>query len=249
MSYSDFISKAIKNSGYSQKQITIMAKNRYNIDIDPSYISKLQNGKKIASKEINEAIAKVCKIEPKDLQFEADMERAPESVRKTMINIVEVLKLTLLRVMNKNDNEYEILKRAMEEMSTRQMVELMAKNNFFDKNEIELNPFKKEINNNDLDKLSMQVTTNYKMNDGSMLPLINEGAQLMLDKTDNIKNGDIVLVQDNNNNILVRMYNKIDDIVSLIPMNKKFETIQFKKDDMIIRAIVTGYIVDFYGKG
>lgn len=251
MSYSKFLSKAIKESNYSQQKISILAKSKYNVDITPSYISKLQSGKKIASAEINEALAKVCKVDVQDLQFEADFEKAPLSVQKAIYDIIDSLKDFLANAFKYNEKDYELFIQAWPSMSTRQKVEMIANSGFNNLNSSEDDPFNskmitdKLLSENDiLNNLSMEISMNYKMNDGSMLPLIQENAKLILSQTNEIQNGNIVLVEENNGNLLVRFYNKIGNTVSLIPMNSKFDTIQYDKDKMIIRSVVTGYIVN-----
>lgn len=251
MSYSKFLSKAIKESNYSQQKISILAKSKYNVDITPSYISKLQSGKKIASAEINEALAKVCKVDVQDLQFEADFEKAPLSVQKAIYDIIDSLKDFLANAFKYNEKDYELFIQAWPSMSTRQKVEMIANSGFNNLNSSENDPFNskmitdKLLSENDiLNNLSMEISMNYKMNDGSMLPLIQENAKLILSQTNEIQNGNIVLVEENNGNLLVRFYNKIGNTVSLIPMNSKFDTIQYDKDKMIIRSVVTGYIVN-----
>ena len=89
MSYSNFLSNTIKNSGYSLRAIASLCEKKYNVKITASYLSKLQQegNKNPASEKVNIAIAKVCGINPDDLIFEADLEKAPENVK----NIVELM--------------------------------------------------------------------------------------------------------------------------------------------------------------
>lgn len=252
MSYSSFLSKAIKETGYSQQQIVTIAKSRYNTDIDPSYISKLQSGKKIASNQINEVLAKVCKISPEDLQFEADFEKAPESVQKSISDMITALKKVFTKTLDQKSPTDFLLLEAMNSISTRQFVELMAKSDFSDFNNEEFNPFNANLTNTKvlkesdiLNNLSMEIAMNYQMNDGSMSPLIQQGSKLLLDTTFDIKNGDIVLAEDNEQNLFVRFYNKTDKTISLLPMNNNFDTIHYTENEIVIRAKVVGYIVKF----
>lgn len=252
MSYSNFLSKAIKETGYSQQQIATLAKTKYNTDIDPSYISKLQSGKKIASNEINEVLAKVCKILPEDLQFEADFERTPKNVQKSIYDMIDILKKMFIKTFEAKSNDKDLYLQAMNSLSTRQFVDLMASSDFSNFDSEEFNPFNKEItsekilNRNDiLNNLSMEIAMNYKMNDGSMSPLIQQGAKLVLTEITDIKNGDVVLAEDTKQNLFVRFYNKTYETISLLPVNNNFETIQYKENEYVIRAKVTGYIVNF----
>lgn len=91
----------------------------------------------------------------------------------------------------------------------------------------------------------MEIAMNYKMNDGSMSPLIQQGAKLVLTEITDIKNGDVVLAEDTKQNLFVRFYNKTYETISLLPVNNNFETIQYKENEYVIRAKVTGYIVNF----
>lgn len=250
MNYSELLLKSISNTGYSQQQISNIAKNKYNVDIAPSYISKLQSGKKIAGEKINTALAKVCNISPEDLQFEADFEKTPKIVQQTINEIIESLKQLFLNSSEINSYWGKLVIDTMDTLSTRQLLELLSSTNWANSNSN--NPFIKDLTNEEALKesdifsnTSMQMSLNYKMNDGSMSPLIQQGTELLLDECTEIKNGDIVLVQDTKENLFVRFYNKIDNTISLLPMNNSFETIQFKENEIIVCARVIGYIVKF----
>lgn len=248
MSYSEFLSKIINNKGYSLNQISMIAKTKYNSDITPSYISKLKSGKKIASKEVNEIIAKVCEASVEDLQFEADMERCPENVKKSISDLIEASK-KIFMMGSENDELGNMLTQALENMSTRQYVDIIAKSSLADFDDKGIDPFNGDITNIFTNKediredISMTVNINYTMEDGSMYPLIKEGSKLMLDNIAEIKNGDIVLAEVDNKTI-TRFYHKNSNNIILIPMNNKFETITCKENKAIIKAKVKGYIVN-----
>jgi transcriptional regulator with XRE-family HTH domain len=80
MSYAKKLEDIIEKSGLSLNQIKNKCK-VYDVDVTPSYISKLKSSKDPASAKINRAIAQACGADPDELVFEAYMEKAPETVK------------------------------------------------------------------------------------------------------------------------------------------------------------------------
>lgn len=246
MSYSTFLSDIIKDSGKSLRQISLECKNKYNVTATASYISKLQTGSQTpASDKVNIAIAKVCKINPEDLIFEAYFERSPEIVKDTinkMINFIKNMYLSLLTMddIKRLGIENEIQKYL--NMNTRQFVQEMVNDNTDYESPLEINiPMNKSAttsNDEAIKEMFMKFSIGFKMLDSSMIPIIPEGAKIELDNTKELKNGDIVVVVLDDNNYIIRTYVKNENVITLIPSNKLFETKSYNEKDIIIKGRV-----------
>ena len=89
MKYADILSKYIKNSGLSLREIARRVKLE-NVRIDSSYISKLQSGQAAPpSEELSTALASVTGGDPTELILSGYMERAPKEVRDLLSKIVD----------------------------------------------------------------------------------------------------------------------------------------------------------------
>jgi SOS-response transcriptional repressor LexA len=81
------------------------------------------------------------------------------------------------------------------------------------------------------------------MNDDSMKPLINKGDKLQLGETEEINIGDIVIYQLDDDSYLTRRYFEKEDMIVLVPDNKKYETKEFDKDSIKfigkVKSIIT----------
>lgn len=258
MAYSDFLAKTIKESGYSLRSIASICEKKYNVKITASYLSKLQKGgQSPASAKVNEAIAKVCRINPDDLLFEAELERAPEMIKKLVNDLIKFLKDFIASTINDIPLDNEDIKASVEEqldelfnLSNRAFVKSMfeEENNInpFDFNSLSngmsLNPSKKDDN---LDNLFMKFTVGVKMLDDSMFPTIRQGSKIELIKLEEYENGDIVAVETPENENLIRTYIKSGNNVILIPDNKDFKTLTFNRKDIKIKGKVKSCTIDF----
>lgn len=249
MSYSEFLADIIKNSKKSLRQISLECKNKYNVKATASYLSKLQTGGQTpASDNVNVAVAKVCGINPDDLLFEANLERAPEDVKKlvdTMVNFIKSMYLSFKGVNETNNQEIENEINKYLNMNTREFLKSMLENNNIDfENPLEIDIPLQEEQQNTVNDLFMKFSIGFKMLDNSMFPVIREGAKIELDTTAEIKDGDIVAVMIDNDKYLIRTYIKAGKNIILIPSNKDFETLTFKESDIDIRGKVKSITID-----
>lgn len=252
MSYSEFLGETIKNSGKSLRQIAMECKNQYNVKITASYLSKLQTGGQTpASDKVNIAVAKVCKINPDDLLFEAYFERSPEIVKETINTMIIFIKSMFLSVLDidniKNLGVKDEINKYLN-MSTRQFVQEMTKCDVNDENPLQFdfnidNP--KSISEEEiLNDMFMKFSIGFKMLDNSMFPIIQEGAKIELDTTKELKNGDIVVVVFEDNKYLIRTYVKNGNTITLIPANKSFETLTYNSNEINIKGIVKSITIE-----
>lgn len=248
MAYSDFLADTIKNSKKSLRQISMECKNKYDVKVTASYLSKLQTGGQTpASDNVNIAVAKVCGINPDDLLFEANLERAPEDVKKLVNIMVSFIKGMYLSVQGINKTNIPEIDKDIDKylnMNNRQFINAMLDNNINFQNPLEIDIPLQEETENQINDLFMKFSIGFKMLDSSMFPVIREGAKIELDTTAQIKDGDIVAVVLDDDKYLIRTYVKSGKNIILIPENKSFETLTFKESDIDIKGKVKSITID-----
>lgn len=251
MSYSNYLSNVISQSGLSLRKIATLCDKKYNVQITASYLSKLQKegNKNPASEKVNTAVAKVCGINPEDLNFEADLERAPETVKEVINELIEFIKRFLVQTNDNFNTSNEELKTNVESeinkyvnMSTREFLKSVMQYSELEQQE---NPFELgfDLNEDNIEDLLMKFSINIPMEDNSMFPLIKQGAKIELVKLDEYSNGDIVSVIVNDKTI-IRTYVDSGNNVVLIPANQDFETLTIPKKKITINGKVKSYTVD-----
>lgn len=254
MSYANFLSNTIKNSGYSLRSIASLCEKKYNVKITASYLSKLQQveNKNPASEKVNIAIAKVCGINPDDLIFEADLERAPESVKKIIDEMVLFLKNFFANILDRllsstsDSKEIEQIESEInkyQNMGTREL--LLAMEEYSNLSSTE-NPLETsfDLNDDNIEDLIMKLSINIPMEDNSMFPIIKQGAKIELVNLDEYSNGDIVSVELKDGKNIIRTYVDSGKNVILIPANQDFETLTIPKKDIKIKGKVKSYNLD-----
>lgn len=248
MAYSDFLANTIKNSKKSLRQISMECKNKYDVKATASYLSKLQTGGQTpASDNVNTAIAKVCGINPDDLLFEANLERAPEDVKKLVNTMVSFIKGMYLSVQGINKTNIPEVDKDIDKylnMNNRQFINAMLDSNINFENPLEIDIPLQEETENQINDLFMKFSIGFKMLDNSMFPVIREGAKIELDTVTQIKDGDIVAAVLNDDKYLIRTYVKSGKNIILIPENKSFETLTFKESDIDIKGKVKSITID-----
>lgn len=248
MAYSDFLANTIKNSKKSLRQISMECKNKYDVKATASYLSKLQTGGQTpASDNVNIAIAKVCGINPDDLLFEANLERAPEDVKKLVNTMVSFIKGMYLSVQGINKTNIPEVDKDIDKylnMNNRQFINAMLDSNINFENPLEIDIPLQEETENQINDLFMKFSIGFKMLDNSMFPVIREGAKIELDTVAQIKDGDIVAAVLNDDKYLIRTYVKSGKNIILIPENKSFETLTFKESDIDIKGKVKSITID-----
>lgn len=254
MSYSNFLANTIKNSGYSLRDIASLCEKKCNVKITAAYLSKLQKegNQNPASEKVNVAIAKVCKINPEDLLFEADLERAPESVKQVVETMVSFIKSMFIgiepSITTKNEEERLEIQNKLDEyinMGTRQFIQMILQE---DSNIDFSNPFSQDIllsdeEQNTIQDIFLKFSIGVKMLDNSMFPTIKEGAKLELVKLDTYNTGDIVSVEVEGKN-LIRTYIDSGKNVTLLPINTDFEPITISKSKINISGKVKSYTIE-----
>lgn len=237
MGYSDTLEAMIKNSKLTLREISDICLQKYNVKVDPSYISKLQKKKQDpASDSVNIALAKACGASPDNLLFEAYMEKAPELI-KTFLDYFIKYARNVMKFFFAVTNPRKIARAINKEVDKLSAFDLM--NEFiksklwkeFSINRQMLREFKKDKEFSSL----IDELRGLPMPDNSMAPIIPEGAILNFENTRNISSGNIVVAElPNEERFLIRRYVPVGDNIILIAENKNFEPMTFAKDSLSI---------------
>ncbi|MCI8518810.1 MAG: S24 family peptidase [Clostridia bacterium] len=252
MPYSSFLSKIIKESGLSLRKIAILCEKNYNVKITASYLSKLQKEgyKNPASEKVNTAIAKVCRINPDDLNFEADLERAPETVKQTINELMGFVKTFFFQASKQfSISNTEVALNVESEinkylnMGTREFLQALSQYSELEACE---NPFEMgiDLNEDNMEDLLMKFSINTPVEDNSMFPIIKQGAKIEIVQLDKYNNGDIVSATIDNDTRLIRTYVESGNDIILIPANPEFETLTIPKKDIVINGRVKSYTIE-----
>lgn len=250
MRYSEELSKMIKESGLTLKEISDKCKS-FGVNIDPSYLSKLQGDKQSpASEEVNIAIAKACNRKPRYLVVLAYLEKAPKEIRSLLNWTVEFL-------LNQSNS-------FLSSIYSKEVVKLLKKNDytFEDKDIVELildnhtlPPYAKikdyivDEEDRFIDEYeegSSSERFNIVMPDNSMEPTINKGSYLtFIVDYEEIGTGDIVLIKTSDDILLVRRYIPAANTIVLLSDNHNFEPITLNNNDFELIGKLTSSLKYF----
>lgn len=256
MAYKDTLSRIIKDSGLSLREIAKRCEKK-GISITPSYISQLQTGKlNPPSEEVSKAIAEVCKVDPIDLIIEGYIEKAPEIIKYYFAICSQTVNQFLELAFNLlHPDEEQLFREKFKEKIkvSNHLANLHQLVSYLRKLQIENNvkPIKditKALTDKFINKYTYNETNNIFMEDDSMEPLIPKGALLRFNpiEIDKIKNSDIIIFSFfNTEKNLIRRYYSIDNKIVLIPENKNYELISINNlEEIILTGKVTSYIAD-----
>ena len=254
MAYKEVLSKMIKNSGVSLREISNRCK-YFGVEVSSSYISQLQTGKlPPATEEVNVALANVCDVEAAELVIEGYLEKAPE-----------IIEHYILLSMKLNNQMLDLMANKFETGVTSEEIQSV---NFISKLDYNIHYFdilKKRMRQEteiDIKKLvgskfagKYRVESPIFMEDDSMNPIIPISSVIEYKNTSvkewgkpsfEFKDNDIIVFiirDDRTKKKYVRRYYKNDKSIILLAENKKYQPIYLPEEDILILGKVTGYKV------
>ncbi|WP_424475036.1 XRE family transcriptional regulator [Oceanobacillus kimchii] len=236
MNYFEMLNEMIEESKLTLKEIAFKCED-YGVKVNPSYISKLKSGKQPpASDEINSAIVKACGFEEEvdNILFEAYKEKAPTFVKEFLQEMIDFFRITTKAVMNSSfpDDFKELMESQLEQMSD---YEIIINS---------ISSFKGLNNFNEVVPVNSNIEYKLVMTDDSMEPKIPKGASVYYKITNDIENGDIVVIVENGN-YYIRRYVAINNEIVMLPEKKSFKVKEFEEDKDIILAKVTSISIEF----
>lgn len=242
MAYKDILSKTIKNSGLSLREISARCSS-LGLNITPSYISQLQNGKlPPPSEDVSNILAKVCNIDSTELILEGYMEKAPEIVKHYLIVASEANKQLLELVVPyfHNDEISNNIKEFVDNadrisrlnLSISYLKKLQLKNNIKPINDLYnavKSKFKENYKHDEYQTIFME--------DDSMEPVIFKDSIIKYIPygNENPVEGDIVIFEIiGEEGIKIRRYYKHINSVLFVADNKNYKMITIDDIDLII---------------
>lgn len=239
--YSLLLATMIAESGLTSKEIVAKC-NEMGNGIDTTRLSKLQSGKLSApSEKVSRDIARACNADERKLVIEGYLEKAPKEIVETF----EILKFNTataaLKFFKNNitEKQLEDLKKELDkEPLADYIIDVLNSKN----NAINLTTEGFDINAKDF-TFKMEEPMAIPVKDNAMFPLIAKNSKINLKLEEKYNNGDIVAIKvKKEEDIIVRsiVFNK--DSVILTTLNKEFETMEYKKDDIVILGKVTNII-------
>lgn len=241
--YSRLLAKIIAESGYTSKEIVEKC-NELGNGIDTTRLSKLQSGKLPApSEKVSRDIARVCNADERKLVIEGYLEKAPKEIIDTFIILKTNTILAGLQIFENivTQEQFNLIKNELEnEPLADYIVELLdSKDDIVD---ISSDGF--DINSNDF-KFRIEEPIALPINDNAMFPIIPKNSKISLKLQNEYANGDILALKvKQQENTLVRYVLFNDNNIILTPLNKEFEQLIYKIDDVQILGKVAKVITE-----
>mgnify|MGYP002277755297 CR=1 FL=1 len=226
----------IKKSGLSLRAVAERC-SAMQVSVSASYLSQLQTGKLLPpSEEVNRVIAHVCEGNANDLILLGYLDRAPDIVKEYFFTMSNLNK-DMYKALNE---KYQFKKdpKVIEQMD--EIQRLFSSISVFEK-------FKRAASlKTDLDYYEIANGETFLkygeassiefdfMEDDSMEPLIPQNALLKFENNQQVQNGDIIRATYGEGNALVRKYQKNNDIILLIPENRKYHVTTLNEKKTII---------------
>ena len=245
MPYGRLLKKVLSDSNYTSAEICKEFEKRGK-KIDKSYLSKLLNNK-IAppSEEISKTIAEICNVDERLLILEGYIDKAPKEVIEVLSALQNITKITSLGIFeNTFENTFEnnIEKIAYEEIKKELNKEPLSQF-LLSFTEIDEEAMINITENFGLEMIGNDYNLNYKIDkpvgipvkDNSMFPLIPQNSEVMLLFQTEYETGDILAIKvKKSDEFLIRYAYMDNDKIILTALNKEYEKLEYKLEDIII---------------
>ncbi len=243
MPYYKMLNEIVAKTSYSQEEIANKC-TELGVPMSKSYMNKLLNNKLSAPKEeISRAIAKVCNADERLLVMEGYIDKAPKEVSEAFNSLRNMQTLVVLNTLeNRMDNKtFEEFRELFEkEPLAKFIIDLIENGN----NAVDIKQMGMEIKAEN-ENLIMNIggELGIKVEDNSMYPLIKKNDEIKLLISDRYVNGDILLININDNTV-IRQAVFLGNDIELIPLNKEYETKTYKKEEIKILGKVQKIITE-----
>lgn len=243
MPYYKILNEIVSKTNYSQEEIANKC-TELGVPISKSYMNKLLNNKLSAPKEeISRAIAKVCNADERLLVMEGYIDKAPKEVSEAFNSLRNIQMLfTLNTLQNHIDKKtfVELQKFFEKEPLSKFIIDLIENG----KNAVDIKQIGMEVKAEN-ENLIMNIggELGIKVEDNSMYPLIKKNDEIKLLISDRYVNGDILLININDNTV-IRQAVFLGNDIELIPLNKKYEKKTYKKEEVKILGKVQKIITE-----
>lgn len=246
MSYGRLLNKMILDKGYTYKEF-LEECSKNGKKIDKGNFSKIINDKTTPPKEnISRMFAKICGADERLLVLEGYIATAPKEIKDFFVSMKMSETLIAMNLFeNKIEPQFiEEMKRMFEKEPIANFIVDVIDNNI---SKINYTDTSMELSNLYNDKVSIVFNEplTVQIYDNSMFPKIMENSKIQLKIQDKYKNGDILAIKiKGQDNYVIRYTLFNNDTVTLMPINNKFETLDYNLKDIIILGKVTKVITN-----
>lgn len=231
--YSNLLATIIAESGLTAKEIVEKC-NEMGNGIDATRLSKLQSGKLPApSEKVSRDIAKVCNVDERKLVIEGYIEKAPQEIIDAFTILKNNTAISILKLLGTHATAEQIenIKKELDkEPLSDYVVELLDSEN----DQISVNPEGFDVKSKDF-RFRIEEPLALPVKDNAMFPLIVEKSKVSLKLEKEYHNGDILAIRvKDNEDVIFRYVLFNNDNIILTPLNKEFETLTYKLNEVKI---------------
>lgn len=241
--YSKLLATTIAESKCTAKEI-VKRCNEIGNGIDETRLSKLQSGKLSApSAKVSRDIAKACGVDERKLVIEGYLEKAPLEIVEAFKILKENSILAGLKIFENAISKEQI--NAIKEIIANEplsdcIVEILDSKEDI----ISVSAEKVSIDNKEF-KFLLEEPTAIQVKDDAMFPIIPKKAKVILKFQEEYVDGDILALKTSSKEDIIIRYAlfKNDEIV-LTALNKEYEKLMYKKDNITIMGKVVKVTID-----
>ena len=231
--YSKLLATMIAESKCTAKEIVEKC-NEMGNGIDTTRLSKLQSGKLSApSEKVSRDLARACNADERKLVIEGYLEKAPKEIIEAISLMKVETAIAGLQIFEGNlpKDQIEMIKKILEEEPLSDYIVSIIDTKL-DKLEVTTEQF--NIDTGDF-KFIWENPPSIQVTDNAMFPIIPEKARVNLKLQENYSDGDILAVKiKKDDNTIFRYVLFNDDKIILTALNKQYDKLVYKKDEIII---------------
>ncbi|MCI9039770.1 MAG: hypothetical protein HFJ29_07940 [Clostridia bacterium] len=231
--YSKLLATMIAESQCTAKEIVEKC-NEMGNGIDVTRLSKLQSGKLPApSEKVSRDLARACNADERKLVIEGYLEKAPQEIIDVFVTLKTQSALAGLRIMQQTLPKEQI-ERLRDLLEVEPLSDCIL--GIIDSKNQEIEVLADEFNITEGDfKFILKDPPSIPVTDHAMFPMIPEKARVNLKLQENYNDGDILAVKiKKEENIIFRYALFNNDKIILTALNKQYDKLVYKKDEIII---------------
>ena len=246
MPYSRLLKKVVAESGYSNKEIIELCREKGR-NIDKSYFSRLLNSKTPPpSEELSETIAEICNVDKRLLVLEGFLDKAPKEIRDVFLNMQFTGSVSVTKMLE-NKLPQEVLDAFRKQIEKEPLAEFVIKltnglGKFASLDLTETEVLK--LSDNEM-KFTLNNPVSMPVYDNAMYPIVPENSKIILRLKEKYNDGDLIVIKaKDRDDMIVRYAVFREDKIILTSINKQYPVIEYELEDISIMGEVSQVIID-----